>query len=269
MKSSIIIFTDLDGTLLDHNNYSYTAAEPCLSFLRKHEIPLIFTSSKTAVEIEALCVESNFYHPFIAENGGLLSIPKNYFSANSITTKKYTKTILGVARNEITKILSPLKTSYKFTSFNDMSIDELVEHTGLTKQQAIFANQRDATEPLIWRDEESKLKVFKKELAQHNLSLISGGRFHHVMANHDKSTTMLMVIEKYRKYDAKETISIALGDSPNDMKMLKTADHAILIPNSNAPKLCDTNHVNLIHAQHAGPQGWNESLLALLKELTK
>ena len=269
MKHSIIIFTDLDGTLLDHHNYSYAAAETCLDYLRINKIPLIFTSSKTAVEIESLCLQLKFYHPFIAENGGLLSIPENYFITEAQPTENYHKTVIGVDRKVIGNVLSPLKSSFKFISFNEMSIDELIEQTGLGRQQAVYANQRDATEPLLWLDNETKLDEFKKILAQSNLRLVSGGRFHHVMGKHDKATTMSLLIKKFRNYYSNEVISIALGDSPNDLEMLKTADYSILIPNPNAPKLCVENHANLVYAQHAGPQGWNESLLALLKELTK
>ncbi len=79
MSVLIVIFTDLDGTLLDHNNYTFEPATRCLEFIRTRNIPLIFTSSKTAIEIEDLCVRTNLYHPYIAENGGLLSIPNNIF----------------------------------------------------------------------------------------------------------------------------------------------------------------------------------------------
>ena len=77
MDVFIIVFTDLDGTLLDHNDYSFTAAQPCLDFIRENKIPLIFASSKTSFEIENLCSETNFFHPYIAENGALLCIPEN------------------------------------------------------------------------------------------------------------------------------------------------------------------------------------------------
>ncbi len=67
MNTPVVIFTDLDGTLLDHHNYSFIPAIPCLEFIRKQNIPLIFTSSKTSIEIEELCTLTNLYHPYIAE----------------------------------------------------------------------------------------------------------------------------------------------------------------------------------------------------------
>ena len=49
-----VIFTDLDGTLLDHETYSWATAEPALKRLRKEGVPLIMVSSKTRLEIEVL-----------------------------------------------------------------------------------------------------------------------------------------------------------------------------------------------------------------------
>ena len=269
MKPMIVVFTDLDGTLLDHKNYSYTAAEPCLHYLREHHIPLIFTSSKTAIEIEELCIQSKFFYPFIAENGGLLSVPENYFSQNNQSNKQYVKKIIGTSRDEINQVLKKFEGSYKFKSFKQMSTEEIIKHTGLSKQQALWANLRDATEPLLWLDKKSNLPIFANQLTQHNLTLVSGGRFQHVMGNHDKATTMSLLIEQFSIRFKQQIISIALGDSPNDLKMLENASYGIVIPNPNAPKMCINNHGNLRYSKHSGPQGWNNTLLELIKELSE
>jgi mannosyl-3-phosphoglycerate phosphatase len=269
MNQNIVIFTDLDGTLLDHDTYNYAKAEPCLNYIKSQSIPLIYTSSKTAVEIEDLCKQTNFNHPFISENGGLLSIPENYFSKYDSTHNKYNKTIIGKTRTEINNVLNTLTSSYKFKRFSDMSTEELIDHTGLEKQQAIYANQRDCTEPLLWLDEDIKLNSFKNKLIKHSLRLVSGGRFHHVMGKHDKATTMTLLIKQFEKACGNQVTSIALGDSPNDLEMLLNANHGIAIPNPHAPRMCVDNHASLNYAEKAGPQGWNDTLLALLKELAE
>ncbi len=269
MNTNIVIFTDLDGTLLDHDSYSYAAAEPCFDYLRKNQIPLVYTSSKTAIEIEELCIQTEFFYPFIAENGGLISTPIDFFSKSSQNKKQYRKTIIGTPRDEINQVLKKFEDSYNFKSFKQMSLEELIKHTGLTKQQAIYANQRDSTEPLLWLDDDSKLQAFSEQLAQYNLTLVSGGRFHHVMGNHDKATTMSLLIEQFSSYYNNQITSIALGDSPNDLKMLENATYGIIIPNPHAPKMCINNHATLQTAKHSGPQGWNDALLELLQELLK
>jgi len=54
MTKQLLVFTDLDGTLLTHEGYSWQPAAPALERLRQLDIPLILNSSKTAAEIAAL-----------------------------------------------------------------------------------------------------------------------------------------------------------------------------------------------------------------------
>lgn len=75
----IVVFTDLDGTLLDHATYRFDAALPALRLLKARQIPLVVCSSKTASEIEALRNRLRLSHPFISENGGAIFVPRGYF----------------------------------------------------------------------------------------------------------------------------------------------------------------------------------------------
>ncbi len=74
----LVIFTDLDGTLLDHETYSYTPATEALDLLVRKGIPLILCSSKTRAEIELIQLDLRLRHPFISENGGAVFIPRGY-----------------------------------------------------------------------------------------------------------------------------------------------------------------------------------------------
>ena len=53
-RPTMLVFTDLDGTLLDHNDYGYGPALPALTELKARDIPLVLASSKTAAEIAPL-----------------------------------------------------------------------------------------------------------------------------------------------------------------------------------------------------------------------
>jgi HAD superfamily hydrolase (TIGR01484 family) len=48
----IVVFTDLDGTLLDHHTYEWTAARPALQRLTQTGTPCVFVTSKTRAEVE-------------------------------------------------------------------------------------------------------------------------------------------------------------------------------------------------------------------------
>jgi len=64
-----IIFSDLDGTLLDHKTYTFDPALEALSIIKSRQIPLILSSSKTRAEIERIQSHLTLKDPFIFENG--------------------------------------------------------------------------------------------------------------------------------------------------------------------------------------------------------
>ena len=74
-----LIFTDLDGSLLDHNTYSFAPAAELLLELEQQQIPVIPVTSKTRAEVMALRQTLHNEHPFIIENGAAICIPKQYF----------------------------------------------------------------------------------------------------------------------------------------------------------------------------------------------
>ena len=49
-----MVFTDLDGTLLDHDTYRWDEAEPALTLCASRNVPVILVSSKTRAEMNAL-----------------------------------------------------------------------------------------------------------------------------------------------------------------------------------------------------------------------
>jgi HAD superfamily hydrolase (TIGR01484 family) len=80
---ALIVFTDLDGTLLDES-YSFAAAQPALRKTAELDIPLVLCSSKTRREIEHYRKKLGNSHPFISENGGGIFIPEGYFPDESV-----------------------------------------------------------------------------------------------------------------------------------------------------------------------------------------
>ena len=69
-----VIFSDLDGTLLDSQTYSFQAAEPALLALRKQGTPLVLCTSKTRVKVwrDRLHIR----HPFTSKTAVPSTSPK-------------------------------------------------------------------------------------------------------------------------------------------------------------------------------------------------
>ena len=74
-----LIFSDLDGSLLDHDNYCHKAADELLLELERDQVPVVLTTSKTGAEVISIREELNNCYPFIVENGAAIFIPHDYF----------------------------------------------------------------------------------------------------------------------------------------------------------------------------------------------
>lgn len=262
MSSSTLIFSDLDGTLLDHYSYEFTAALPALGIIQQKNIPLILNSSKTAPEMKQICELLTISFPFIVENGAGIYLP---IDDNKQLPRRYDIKSFGMDRAAILKILQDIRTEfgYSFNGFADMSADELRSKTGLSKEQAELAKDRDYSEPLIWLGHEQEWQDFVTLLQQHDLRYLQGGRFITVSGSINKSGAMLWLCDFYGRDQNAKPLTIALGDSENDVAMLEAADYPILV-RSPAHPLPKVKHDNLIITEEYGPQGWNNSLLALL-----
>jgi hypothetical protein len=82
----LLMFSDMDGSLLDHHSYSFAAALPMITALEQLDIPLILASSKTRAEILDLRTALGNRHPFIVENGAAIVIPKQAFPVQPFDT---------------------------------------------------------------------------------------------------------------------------------------------------------------------------------------
>lgn len=267
---SPIVFTDLDGTLLDHATYSWEPALPALSLLRERQIPLVFCSSKTRAEIEHYRRELGNHDPFVSENGGGIFIPGGYFDLSvlplePLVTKTAGWTIirLGAPYHHLRQAIRRLREEgFALTGFSDMTVAEVAALTGLKPEQAAMARERDFDEPFIFDGDRVEMDRLQKRVRTMGLHLTMGA-FPHLLGDSDKGVAVEMLASLYR-VKLGEIVTIALGDSLNDLPMLQRADHPVVI------RKPDGGHNSALAVPHAlltrgeGPQGWNEAILKLL-----
>ena len=254
-----VVLTDLDASLLNHDDYRFDAAIPTIERLKTLGIPLVLASSKTAVEMEAIAAEIGTEAPMICENGGGVHFPDGRVE------------FLGVRRGEILDILDGLRSRFAFRSFEDMGVDGIAKATGLDLERAGRALRRVASEPMLI-DNPDDVEPMARALGNFGLTLIRGGRFFHVAGPTDKGRAGRLVVRHYRDSPAKNGGSafpvIAVGDSPNDREMLAMADYAILVPGPNGPKMT-LDHANLTIAPQPGAAGWAAAVDDVLMTLIK
>ncbi|WP_353471800.1 HAD-IIB family hydrolase [Salipiger sp. H15] len=250
----LAVFTDLDGTLLDHGSYSHAAARPALEALRQRRIPLILASSKTAAEIAPLQAELGLGDwPAIVENGADRVRPGDLAKDAPVYDR------LRAALAEL-----PDHASH-FRGFGDMDVAEVARITGLSLDGAALARKRRFTEPGLWSGSETGQDAFLAALAGKGIHARKGGRFLTLSFGGTKAQQMAAIMAEL----GCET-SLALGDAPNDIEMIEAADHGVIIRNDHGtpiPPLPGEATGRIRRSALPGPDGWNAAILDLLADL--
>lgn len=270
-----IFFSDLDGTLLDHDSYSWAPAQPALDELARRRLPLVLVSSKTRAEMDLLRRKLGNGHPFVSENGGGIFFPRGYFPGNvaGAVSASHQYLCIPLARPyaQITALLDTLaqETGASLVGFRQMSAREVAQNTGLAPREAQLARQREFDEPFFFTGSEQAQQRFLDAARQHGLTLTRGGRFWHAFAGSDKGRAIQRLMQLYRRAlrGSARLRSVALGDSANDLPMLKAASVAVVIPKpggAHDPTLTDALPRALL-APAPGPRGWNAAVLELLR----
>jgi HAD superfamily hydrolase (TIGR01484 family) len=127
MPHRFLIFTDLDGTLLDHDTYSFDRALPALRLLDKENIPLVINTSKSRGEIERYRSLLGNTHPFVSENGGGIFIPDGCFSRKfryDRASGGYLVIEPGTPREELRDVLKSVADETGIRKRPDMSLSD-------------------------------------------------------------------------------------------------------------------------------------------------
>lgn len=230
----LIIFTDLDGTLLDHYTYAWAPARKAIRSVQTHRWPLVFCTSKTRSEIERLQRQMGVSDPFIAENGGALFFPGNYrrwLPAAAFRTPPYLVLELGWKRSTVLGRLGRIRRleELPIRTFSEMGVEEIAEVCGLPLRHARLALKREYDEPFsILPGAETKAPALLRKLEDSGFRLLRGGRFYHLSGPADKGTAVSRMLRILSRGD-RHVHSLALGDAPNDLEMLRAADIPAII----------------------------------------
>ena len=267
----LVIFTDLDGTLLDRTTFSFNPAEPALRLIQTKSIPLILSSSKTRAEIEVYRKRLENRHPFISENGGAVFVPMDYFALRipyDKTMNEYFVIELGTPYLLLIEVLKSVKreTGIAIRGFSDLTEEEVSSVCGLKLQEARLAKQREYDEPFMIEDG-GESEIIKKKIEEKGMNHVWGGKFHHLLGKNDKGKAVRLLKGFYEKQFS-SILTIGIGDSLNDIPMLLAVDHPIFLKEGDDPSPEPLSTIqNLTLVEGTGPEMWNEAILNRINEL--
>lgn len=276
--TNLLIFTDMDGSLLDHYDYSHADADELLAELEAKQIPVIPATSKTSAELFKLRDELNNAHPFIAENGAAVYIPEGYFPESPDNTNNkggFQVKEFTLPRQHWQALIASLQPEFgdSFTTFAQAGIEGIKQMTGLDHESALLAAQREYGEPVAWQGTEKNRQAFIEQLEKRGADILQGGRFMHVSGKCNKGQALQWLAKRYQAARPEASFTtLAIGDSQNDIAMLEAADMALIIRSSvhEMPKI--NPHKNCHQSTAVGPRGWVEgvkNMLGLLPDQNK
>lgn len=265
-----VVFTDLDGTLLELDTYSYHVAQPAVELLRTKQIPLVFCSSKTRAEQEFYRHKLRVDAPFIVENGSAVFIPNGYFDFAYLYQRSlpgYEVIELGTPVAAIRQAIAEIRADLGLDCYGyaDLSLSEITRLTGLDADAAQRACWREYSETLLKSDfTPQTLAQFQQALARQGLVCVTGSKFYTIHGQRsDKGQAARLLINLFRRKFG-SVITVGLGDGPNDASFLTLVNYTYLVQrpdhhwiNLELPHLEKVNGV--------GPAGWQSVISKLFQ----
>lgn len=266
-RFSWLVFTDLDGTLLDHASYSFEPARPALRALEERGVPLVLCTSKTRAETERWRQALGNTHPFIVENGGAAFVPRGYFPfgvGGGESGSPHEELVFGAPYLELRRVLAGMRfrVDPSIRGFGDMTDEEVAVLCGLSAEEARLAKKREYDEPFVVAGGELPEAV-ETAAGRAGLRVVKGGRFFHLIGASDKGRAVSALRGLYEK--ARGPLrTVGLGDSLNDEPMLRAVDVPVLVRKPDGGYDPGIDIPGLIRAPGAGPDGWREAVLGIM-----
>ena len=270
----LIIFTDLDGTLLNQEDYDYKPAIPMLEKFKKKGVPIIPVTSKTRAEVAQLREDIGLNDPFIVENGSGIFVPleDDRFVVSTDNVKdKYALQLLGCHYEEARAGLKQLSADLNenMRGFGDLSPSELQSLTGLPLEEVKLAQTREFTEPFV-TPKHISTEAIEQTAAKYNFRVLVGDRFSHLIgAEAGKGKAVTWLLQNYQASSPTDQIvTVGLGNSPNDLEMLESVDIPLVIASQKGvhPRLKDRGWEI---PNSPGSQGWAEATAKIYQKFFK
>ena len=260
----LVLITDLDGTLLDES-YSFEKALPALRELRDRRIPLVFCTSKSSAEVEAIRLELDNTHPFIVENGGALCIPESHFPLPINAAKRRDGYAVIEFGSPYPEIVESLRTAAEESDclvrgFSQMTVEEVSEMCKMPINAALKAKQREYDEPFQILSGDSR-RLFDSILKQKR-RWTRGNRFYHILGANDKGHCVILLRHFYERIYP-SVVFVGVGDGLNDAGFLNLVDIPLLLESDEIGELRRAVPNGRLCA--GGPRGWNNSVLDVIQ----
>ncbi|MFI5098534.1 MAG: HAD-IIB family hydrolase [Candidatus Acidiferrales bacterium] len=272
-----LIFSALEGALVDPRTDSFAGAEEALSELERRKIAFVLLTSRTREEIEPLRRKMGHNHPFVTENGGGIFFPDGYFSLRipgSVRTARYLSVAQGRPYAEVCDALDEIaeESAVGVAGFHHMSLREVADNTGLSPRRAELARAREFDEPFYFTSADDKaIARFVETARARGFDTWRGPTFWHLSANCDAARAVRTLAHLFREATHIKLRLVGIGGGERDLPWLRATDHAVLLPDSHEaakpsqhPQETPGRTRSIALGDAPGAAGWNKTILDII-----
>jgi mannosyl-3-phosphoglycerate phosphatase len=277
-----LIFTALEGALVDPHTDSFAGAEEALSELDRRKIAFILLTSRTREEIDPIRRKMGHNHPFVTENGGGIFFPDGYFSLRipgSVRVARYLSVAQGLPYAEVCEALDDIaeECAVGVAGFHHMSLREIADNTGLPPKSAELARAREFDEPFYFTSADDKAVArFVETARERGFDTRRGPAFWHFSSKCDAARAVRSLAQLFREATHIKLRLVGIGGGQGDLPWLRAVDHAVLLPDSREgakpsedsqaehPQENPGRTRSIVMGEAPGPAGWSKTILDII-----
>ncbi len=273
-----LIFSALEGALIDPRTESFADAEEALSELDRRKIAYVLLTTRTREEIDPIRRKLGHNHPFVTENGGGIFFPDGYFSLKipgSVRTARYLSVAQGKPYAEVCEALDDIaeEAAVGVAGFHHMSLREIADNTGLRPREAELARAREFDEPFYFTSaDEKSIARFVKTAKERGFDARQGPAFWHLSSGCDSARAVRSLAHLFREATHIKLRLVGIGGGEVDLPWLRAVDHAIVLPRpggnpaeaADSPKTNPPGMKTIITGDAPGAAGWNREILNII-----
>ncbi len=265
MDFNRVIYTDLDGSLLELETYDHQVTADTVKRLNDGGTPIIFCSSKTLAEQRHFQNLLNLDTPMIIENGAGVVIPRSfhpYFEdiphriIDHFLLFSFTEGYHFILEN-LDRIRKEL--NLQLLGYHDLNTNEISKLTGISENELERTTNRLFSETLLVGDFQApNFQKLRQSLFEVDLQCTPGSKFYTISGiSSNKGKAINWLNRHLKKINKSNFTTIGIGDSFNDLSMLAEVDRPYLVqkPDKTFAKI---EVQGLRKIEKPGPYGWNE-----------
>jgi mannosyl-3-phosphoglycerate phosphatase family protein len=220
-------------------------------------IPVIFCSSRTRAEQEALRADLGIGDPYVVENGAAVIVP-----AGSLGRLEEEAVCFGIPFSEVRRRLGEAgrRSGVELCGYADLSVEEVAARTGLSSAEAARARRREYSETAWVTGSSTQMGEFRLAVEQLGLRMAAGRHGFTFSGRHDKGTGVQHLLSCLPGVP-----SYAVGDDHNDHPMFEAVGRSFQVQKPDGT-WAEPVPQSVIRVPAPGPAGFALAVETILKD---